>query len=102
VRALRRRPTNTDFENRKPIMTITTYERVEYWTEKTVPCRVCGKKLKRSTTLGQTINPWNRDADGNIKNRYQIRAELKEQAKTWHPTNDIHRACIEVEKAASS
>lgn len=81
-------------------MTITNFERVEYWIERVVPCRVCGKKLKRATTLGQTINPWNTNPDGTVKNRYQIRAELKEQAKTWHPANDIHRACISAEIAA--
>lgn len=78
-------------------MTITNYQRVERWVEKTVPCRVCGKKLKRSTTLGQTINPWNKDADGNVKNRYQIMAELKLAAEEWRPTNDIHAKCREVE-----
>jgi hypothetical protein len=83
-------------------MVTITYERVEQWIEKTVPCRVCGKKIKRSTTLGQTINPWNRDDDGAPKTRQQIRAELKQQARTWHPGNDIHRACAEAEKAVTS
>lgn len=77
---------------------ITTYERVERWVEKTVACRVCGKKIKRATTLGQTINPWNKNADGTVKNRYQIQSELKAEAETWHPTNDIHRGCIQAER----
>jgi hypothetical protein len=76
-----------------------TYERVERWVEKTVSCRVCGKKLKRSTTLGQTINPFNKDAEGNVKNRYQIQAELKVAAEAWQPTNDIHAKCREIEAA---
>lgn len=83
-------------------MVTVTYERVERWVEKTVPCRVCGKKLKRSTTLGQTINPFNKDADGNVKNRFQIQAELKVEAETWKPTNDIHAKCREAEQAAKS
>lgn len=79
-----------------------TYERVEHWTEKTVPCRVCGKKLKRAITFGQTISPFNTNDDGTRKTREQIRAELKEWAANWHPGNDIHRGCIDAEKAATS
>ena len=83
-------------------MTITTYERVERRVEKTVPCRFCGKKIKRATTLGQTINPWNKNADGTVKNRYQIQAELKQRAETWHPVNDIHGKCIQAEREAQA
>lgn len=81
-------------------MVIITYERVEHWVSKTVPCRFCGKKIKRSTTLGQTLSPFNKDTDGNLKTERQIRAELNAKAKTWHPHNDIHAKCIEAEQAA--
>lgn len=78
------------------------FEEVTRPVTKRVPCRVCGVKLGRSTILSQTINPWNKGADGQPKTREQIRAELKQQAETWHPTNDIHRACIGAETAAKA
>ena len=83
-------------------MVTITYGRVEWGVSKTVPCRVCGKKLQRSTTLGQTISPFNKNADGRMKTRYEILAELKEQAKTWHPTNDVHARCVAAETESGS
>jgi hypothetical protein len=81
-------------------MTRHTYEEVEHPFTKTVPCRVCGKKLKRSTTLSQTINPFNRNAAGDPKTRQEIRAELKAKAETWQPVNDIHAGCVQAEREA--
>ena len=69
---------------------------------KRVPCRVCSRTLTRSTTLSQTISPFNRGADGQPKTREQIRAELKAEAETWHPRNDIHADCVRVEQAAEA
>jgi hypothetical protein len=83
-------------------MATITYERVEHSVTKTVPCRVCGKKLKRSTTLGQTISPFNTNDDGTRKTRRQIRAELRERAETWQPVNDIHGKCVQAERDAQA
>lgn len=81
-------------------MTTYRFEEITLPVTKTVPCRAgCGKKVRRSTTLSQTVNPWNRDADGNPKSEQQIRAELRKQAETWHPRNDIHPGCIEAPAA---
>jgi len=75
------------------------FEEVTRPVTKRVKCRVCGKTITRSTTLSQTISPFNKDADGQPKTREQIRAELKAQAETWQPRNDIHADCIRVEQA---
>lgn len=83
-------------------MTTYKFEEVTHHVTKRVPCRVCRKPLGRATILSQTINPFNKDAAGQPKTREQIRAELRAEAETWHPTNDIHRACIEAEQAASA
>lgn len=76
-----------------------TFERVTRPVTKTVPCRDCGKKLKRSTTLEQTISPFNKNGDGTAKTRDQIAAELREEAATWHPRNDICPTCDGVAEA---
>lgn len=78
------------------------FEEITHPVTKRVACRFCGKKLTRSITLSQTVSPFNKDADGNLKSPDQIRAELKEQAAEWEPTNAIHAACIEAEQAAKA
>lgn len=70
-----------------------TYQRVTRPVAKTVPCRGCGKKLKRSATLEQTVNPFNKNGDGTVKTYEQIVAELREEAAAWHPGNDICPTC---------
>lgn len=78
------------------------FEEVTHPVTKRVPCRVCGVKIGRATILSQTINPFNTNADGTQKTRNQIRAELRAEAEAWHPTNDIHRACIPAEQAVKA
>lgn len=80
-------------------MTQIKFEEVTRPVTKRVDCRVCGKKITRSTTLSQTISPFNKGADGQPKTREEIRAELKAQAGTWQPRNDIHADCVRIEQA---
>lgn len=74
-------------------MTTYIFERVTRHVTKSVPCRGCSRALRRSTTLGQTINPFNKTADGAMKTREQITAELDDEANGWYPLNDICRTC---------
>ncbi|MGH9251976.1 MAG: hypothetical protein ACRD0W_21030, partial [Acidimicrobiales bacterium] len=55
---------------------MTTYEAVKRTVTKAVPCAVCGRKIRRQRTFQQTINPFNKGADGVVKTRAQIWAEL--------------------------
>lgn len=83
-------------------MTRYTFEEITHRVTKSVPCRACGKKLSRSTTLSQTLSPFNRVGHGFPKTEQQIRAELKVEAEAWHPRNDIHRGCFDAEAAAKA
>jgi len=84
-------------------MTTYRFKEITLPVTKTVPCRAgCGKKVRRSTTLSQTVNPWNKDADGNPKSAEQIRAELKAEAERWHPVNDIHPGCLDTAPTGSA
>ena len=56
----------------------------------------CGKKLKRSKTFEQTINPYNRNSQGLPKNSVEINIELKQEAENWKP-NFICNNCSEKE-----
>lgn len=80
-------------------MTRYTFEEVTHKVTRQIKCRMCGKPMTRSTTLSQTMSPFNRDESGQPKTRQQIHAELREQAKTWEPTNNVHAACVEAEQA---
>ena len=71
------------------------FEEVRHRVSKIVPCRGCGKKLKRSTTLSQTLNPFNKTKGGVVKSEAMIRDELRAEAKTWHPVNDVCPECEE-------
>ena len=83
-------------------MTTHRFEEITHPVTKKVPCRVCGKTLSRSTTLSQTISPFNKNAAGEPKTRQEIRAELKAKAETWQPVNDIHPKCVETERLAQA
>lgn len=62
---------------------------------KRVPCEVCGKKLARSSTFSQTLNPFNRLPDGTPKTAKDIYAELDARAAEWRAdqTGEQHAAC---------
>lgn len=69
----------------------TTYDRITHRSRKSFTCTVCGKRGVRSTTFGQTVNPFNRDKDGLLKTVSQIESELEARARAWHPT--MHERC---------
>jgi hypothetical protein len=71
----------------------TTFEKVEMYGTKSVKCvGGCGRRLKRSIIVYQTINPFNETADGRLKNREDIRAELVVELSKWKlkPEQCIH------------
>lgn len=59
------------------------FQEVPLYGTKNVPCSGCGKKLRRQRKFFQTLNPFNKAADGSPKTVTQINAELTEQIKQW-------------------
>ena len=76
------------------------FEEVTHRATKRVPCDGCGKTLSRSRTFMQTLNPFNKNADGTVKNREDIREELKQQAGEWTAvkTGERHAKCEETSR----
>jgi hypothetical protein len=64
-------------------MTTYRFDKVEWQASKRLPCPNCGKRVRRQTTLWQTVNPWNKNPDGEPKTQREILAELREQAAEW-------------------
>jgi len=67
------------------MMVRTTFEKVERRATKRVPCAAgCGKKVARSKTFMQTLNPWNKDPEtGAPRTRDQIWHALRAEAEAW-------------------
>ena len=63
-------------------MTVYKFESVKLQTRKSGKC-VCGKRVTRSVTLEQTINPFNKNAKGDLKSYHEIWTELEAEAKEW-------------------
>lgn len=73
--------------------TVTTrFEVVKRQVAKPFVCQACGRKGRKQTTLRQTINPFNRNADGTLKTFSDIHAELQIDAAAWAP-EPIHEGC---------
>lgn len=69
------------------------FAEVPVYAEKSVPCTVCGKRVRRERKFVQTLNPFNKDADGNVKNADQIRVELRAKADAWKSEPETHPKC---------
>lgn len=69
------------------------FEEVSRWAAKTVRCAKCGKRLRRQRTFSQTINPWNRTADGRMKTRDDIVAELEAEIEEWKAQPELCSKC---------
>lgn len=72
---------------------IENYERVERNGSKAGKCVVCGKRATRQTTFGQTLNPYNRNAQGEVKTRLEIGRELNAQVVAWEAEPVKHAGC---------
>lgn len=68
-------------------------EQVSRHAEKTVKCAKCGKRLRRQRTFCQTINPWNKTADGRVKTRADIMRELTAQVEAWRVKPELCSRC---------
>ena len=74
----------------------TNYNEVGFRHTKSGKCSVCGKQASRTKHFYQTINPFNKDKDGNIKDGGQIWKELDIECKRWQKEPVIHARCEEV------
>ncbi len=69
-----------------PWRTVTTrYEPVSHTAKRRVTCAICGKKFNRQQTFTNTINPFNKNADGAPKTRAEVEANVIYLAEQWQP-----------------
>lgn len=56
-------------------------------------CAVCGKKCSRSITVESSVNPWNKNANGEPKSPSQIFDELGDELTRWKSKPVVHAGC---------
>ena len=69
------------------------FRAVKHPAVKSLPCPICGKKLRRRRTFEQTINPFNKNANGTVKTELDIVQELEAQAAAWETEAEPHSKC---------
>lgn len=74
--------------------TVTTvYDEIGYTCKKSGKCPVCGKPVTRTRKFYQTINPFNKNSKGKIKDRDEILRECQEKSKRWKQLPAHHAKC---------
>jgi hypothetical protein len=69
------------------------YEAIRLQRRKNGKC-VCGKRVTKSRTFEQTINPFNKNASGRVKTYPEIWDELKKEAAEWEKKPVFHSRII--------
>lgn len=70
-----------------------TFEVVAQSRSKSGKCKVCGKTCKRTERREQTINPFNKDKDGMVKDKRTIYRELNAELDAWMLEPIVHARC---------
>lgn len=70
-----------------------TFQEVTLVGKRKGPCTVCGRECTRTEKFFQTLNPFNKNADGTVKTRQDIVRELKPQVEAWEKANPTHVKC---------
>jgi len=60
--------------------TITTrFEEAKLRAERSGKCISCGKRRKRAFTYSNTVNPWNKDENGEVRSYGQVRQVVSDK-----------------------
>lgn len=71
---------------------VTHYEPVETHRRRSGVCTVCGRATQRSRTFTMTVNPFNKNPDGTVRSRMEVRQAVEAEADAWVP-DFRHEAC---------
>ncbi|MGS2805361.1 hypothetical protein [Nocardia sp. MW-W600-9] len=71
-----------------------TFPPISVTRKKSGKCPVCGKRVTRSRTFMQTVNPWNKNTDGTTRTHTEVGTAVRDEANAWVP-DFTHGACAE-------
>ncbi|MCA1570762.1 MAG: hypothetical protein LC798_10690 [Chloroflexi bacterium] len=66
---------------------------VRYRATKSLPCPVCGKKVRRRWTVEHTVNPYNRNADGTVRTPQQVQERARAVGQQWERRPEMCSRC---------
>lgn len=70
-----------------------TFDEVKRPAKKRVRCAVCQKPVQRQRTFSQTLNPFNKKKNGQVKTRRDISDELTQEAEKWKTEKELCNKC---------
>lgn len=70
-----------------------TFEEVSQLAVRKGVCDVCGKRGRRQRTFTMTINPWNKNPDGTVRTRAEVKAANRAKAQEWQGDPFVHPTC---------
>lgn len=59
------------------------FEEVRITRRKTGKCVHCKRRVTRSQTFTNTVNPFNKTPEGEVKTREQVRSDVCTEANRW-------------------
>jgi transcriptional regulator NrdR family protein len=71
-----------------------TFQEVKHREARRLKCRTCGKRFTRSQTFTQTINPFNKNANGQVKTYREVLRDVVAKGAAWQP-DDQCTPCAE-------
>lgn len=74
-------------------MTNVTFRQIKYTAKRKVRCPVCGLPKTQQKTFICTVNPFNTNEDGSVKNPTEVRDQAKAQATTWQEDKTGEYTC---------
>ncbi len=77
----------------------TTFDKIKHVEKRNGKCPVCGKRVQRSQTFEETVNPYNRNEDGTVKTAHEVRQSVRRKWQAWEP-NFTHWDCMGKESDA--
>lgn len=79
-------------------MTTHVYRQIHAQGTKSLPCPGCGKKVRRSTTITNTVNPFNHNAEGMIKTPQEVNADVQRLLTEWKTKGEVCRTCSNAQR----
>lgn len=70
-----------------------TFDQVKRSASKSGICSKCNKKCKRNTTVTKTVNPFNKNKNGDIKTHKEVLEDVLEEIKEWKKKPVFHSRC---------
>ena len=64
-------------------------------------CPTCGRRVIRKFNDAMTVNPWNKNPDGTVRSRDEVRAAIEAVADAWVPDFE-HAACRAARKTRTT